>query len=308
MRLAAENLEEIYDLLRKLPKPVAVFDFTAGELGSELWGAQYLGKLFYEKWCDEASVVALCWKGCCLIYENVSDIQIELLAKEDSVRGNLTHDCGRSRFRWLKEMGHQTRINEIPGIVGYSPPIDVRTKRLFHDFGVGQTQILEKLIEWYTETQYVFKPLGERLIEGDYIGLFSRNEPDGHWRNTKQWQIELFYSWARRYGLRLVVVADLWPRDLPTDVVHIRPEHRDLDLICNVVHYSRFYATPASGAGELAAVFGCNFVSLGQWPVKGDLHLLGQLVESRGFRYFGVLRESGGRVACEVEKCLMSQS
>lgn len=308
MRLAAENLGEMYDLLRELPKPIAVFDFTAGELGSELWGAQYLGKLFYEKWRNEASVVALCWKGCCLMYENVSDVQIEFLDKEDSMRGNQAHDCGRSRFHWLKETRHQARINEIASIVGYSPPTDVRNKRLVHDFGVDQARILEKLIEWYTESQYVFKPPGERLIEDDYIGLFSRNEPGGHWRNTKQWQIELFHSWTRRYGLRLVVVADLWPRELPADMVHIKPEHRDLDLICNVVHYSRLYATPASGAGELAAVFGCNFVSLGQWPVKGDVHLLGKLVESRGFRFFGVLEESGGKVACEVERCLKSQS
>lgn len=84
-------------------------------------------------------------------------------------------------------------------------------------------------------------------------------------------------------------MADLWPRPLPSDVIHIKPIYRDLDLIGNIVRYSWLYATPASGAGEVAAILGCNFLPLAKWPTKGDEQLLRKMVAVRGFKHFDVL-------------------
>lgn len=303
MRYEAANLDEIYSILADMPGPLAVLDFMTGELGYEVLATQCFGGHFYKKWRKRSRVVALCWKGCCLIHENVSDDQIELTSAEDSMQGNRAHDCGRSRLKWLREAGHESYIRGIAGVIGYSPPTHARNKRLYRRYGMDQVAIFQKLAKQYGETQYVFQPPEKRLIEENYIVAFCRNLPTGSHRNTEPWQLELFRQWANRYGLRLAIIADLWPREFPADVIHIKPAHRDLDLICNVVHHSLLYGGPASGASELAAIFGCNLVAFGRWP-RGDEGLVGQFVTNRGFRYFGILRTKNDDVARRIEEYL----
>jgi len=306
MRYEAASLDEIYSILADMQGALAVMDFMCGELGYEALASQSLGLRLYKEWKKKALVVALCWKGCCLLYDNVSDDQIEFTNTEDSMRGNWEHDAGKGRLAWLKEMGHGARIDSMPNVVRHSPPMSVRAKRLWHDYGISQTGLHTIPTQWYAKTQFIFQPPSERLIKEDYIALFCRNDPAGDYR-TEPWQIELFHQWAKQFGLRLAVVADLWPRELPPDVIHVKPLHRDLDLICNVVHHSLLYGAPACGAAEVATIFGCNFVLFSRYPIKPNTKLVGGLAESRGFRYFGVLEEPSGEVAKNIAEYLGKQ-
>ena len=318
MRYVAHALEEVHDILASFDGPIAIADFFAGEIGTEvLCYAQTLIYNFYHAHKDHAHVVALCWRGCSLLYSNVSHSQIEFSNTEVSLLGNVGHS-GEEKYQWLLENGHVEKVAAMDNVVERFGPCYWKGHAVDHLQGLvprhheyvetlgGRAKTSPKakfMADQLVETGAVFRsPL--LPVQSRYIAIFDRNEKLEPHRNTKLWQIELFHEWAQELGIKLVVMAGLYSRSgLPDDIIHLTPVHRDMDLLCSVMQNALIYAAPESGAGDLAALFGCNYVSLMEWSRGrkwfGEELLRG--LRERGFHYFGVLGEPDGPVARRVE-------
>ena len=206
MRYSAESLSQIYDILEEMPKPLAVLDFMCGELGWELFVAQALGGRFFDRNKGKSRVVALCWLGGSVLYENVSDDQIEFVDIKKSMKGNRRHDAG-GKIRWLREIGHVSRIQEI-GIFAHLGPTDVSAKGMYRVHGWQDKDVFRNVARRLARTRFVFRSSAPRLIEKPYIAIFDRNDRHHSRRNTKLWQINLFHRWAQKYNLELW--SDFW--------------------------------------------------------------------------------------------------
>lgn len=324
MRHKSADLEKIYRILRKLDKPIALFDFLSGEMGYEALCAQAICGRFADDVGRAAPVVALAWAGCALWYENVSPHQVILDDVEQSMHGNLRHR-GEPRWAWLTIKDHRERIGEIEGIIKHVGPsywggghVDderlagfIRPHFLTPAEGLKTNRegIIKSAANRLEKTGYIFQPPGERLVAEPYIALFDRNEQRTLERNTKKWHIKWLQRVAKACGVRLVVVSGLHPRTLPDDVIHFRPQGRDIDLLCNVVRHALFFASPPCGAAEVAAVLGCDFLALGHLGVGHDD--LVRMVTGRGFRFLGVMegkrdKRTQKMVRHHIEKCLAS--
>ena len=84
MQYFAKDLQSVYKILETLPKPLAVLDFMCGPVGCEFSASQSAGGQFYDKWNQDARVVALCWEGASILYSNISNDQIEFTDKARS--------------------------------------------------------------------------------------------------------------------------------------------------------------------------------------------------------------------------------
>jgi len=319
MRYAARTLGEVHDILASFNGPIAIADFFAGEIGTEvICYAQTLIYNFYHAHKDHVHVVALCWQGCSLLYSNVSDSQIELLDTEVSLLGNVGHS-GEEKYRWLVENGHTERIAAMDHVVERFGPCYWKGHAMDHLQGLvprhheyvealgGRVKTAPKakfMADQLVETGAVFRSPLLPATGATHIAIFDRNEKLEPWRNTKLWQIKLFHKWAQELGIKLVVMAGLYPRSgLPDDIIHLTPVHRDMDLLCSVMQNALVYAAPESGAGNLAALFGCNYVSLMEWS-RGRFWFEEELLRGlreRGFHCFGVLDKPDGPVARRVE-------
>jgi hypothetical protein len=284
MRHQANSLDEVYEILRAYKEPVAVIDYISGEMGYEILTAQFFGGNFYDTHKENLRVVALAWMGQCAIFDNVSHDQIELVNVERSMSGNRKHQ-GSRRLAWLEHSGHSLR--EIPNVAIYMPPMAPSEKMLIAKYSVNQEQLLRLVVDRLQRTRDVVIPLGDRLVRGDYVAIFDRNDKHQAGRNTKLLQVERLCGIAEEYGLKVVVVSGFNPRDFGPSVVRFTPRHRDLDLLCNIAHHCTFFAGPVSGATTTAAIFGCNLFALGRWWNREPL--ISALVTSRGFSYLGAL-------------------
>ncbi len=138
--------------------------------------------------------------------------------------------------------------------------------------------------------------------------MFDRNEPSARKteRNTQEWQIKWLYDLASTLGLKLVVFAGLHPRqDLPRDVIHLTPGHRDMDLLCSVVRNAVLFAAPPCGAAEVACIFGCDFLALGHLGI--GMEDLERMQRGRGFEFFGPLINAESSKAKQVVEFLEAQ-
>lgn len=296
MRYQASTHEEIYNVLRSLPGPLAVLDFFCGELGWELFVSQALGGRFYDENKNGARVVALCWKGCAILYENISDDQIEFADVKASMSGNKRHD-GVRRVRKLK-------YDRMPGnVIACLGPVICAPDAVFRYHKMAAEELLAQTANRLARTQYVFDSPGDRVIEEPYIALFDRNEKHRPGRNTRMWQIKLFHRLAQECGLRLAVISGFYPRRPPGGAIWLKMRHRDLDLLCNVARHSLLWGGPVSGGGEAGLLFGCHAVAFGRW-VDRQAPFIRRLVTDRGFRWFGTLDNPTGDVALEVRKYL----
>lgn len=286
VRLEAKNLHELYGILEEMPKPIAVIDFISGEMGYELLMAQVLGGLFYDFYRNVAKVIALCWIGGSLLYSNVSDIQIELVDVEKSIRGNRKHQAVR-RLEWLKSQSHS--IQNIDGIIAHFPPTCPSQKLFKRIYGLSQDELIQLWVDRIAETRPVFN--SEVLkIETPYIVVFDRNDVHQPERNTKLWQIALLHQMTQKHGLDLVLISGFNPRPAPSEM-RFSLVHRDLDLLCNLTQRAVFFAGPPSGMTTTAIMFGCNFLSLGHFYGDRDKTAT-KIIGLCGFQHLGFFVES----------------
>lgn len=306
MKYFAKDLRSVYGILETLPKPLAVLDFMCGTVGGECPVTQSVGGQFYDKWSRDAKVVALCWEGASVLYSNVSDDQIEFTDKVLSRLGD-RDGKGWKRKYWLEKQGHGNRIAAIAGIVARCGPIDTSAKGMKKYYGMDHTKQWKMLEERLTRTGHVFSTGNPPLIQEPYIAIFDRNERISPRRNTHKWQVHLFRHWAQSFGFKPVVISDFYPRQWE-DVIRIPFADRNLDRLCNIIHYSVLYAAPASGSADAGQVFGCNFVQLvldtnDVWPILTKT-MLPSVIEGRGFQHFGILDSPDGEVANKVGEYL----
>ena len=310
MQYFAKDLQSVYKILETMPKPLAVLDFMCGPVGCEFSASQSAGGLFYDKWNQDARVVALCWDGASILYSNVSDDQIEFTDKVLSRLGDNEWKGWKKKF-WLAEQGHKAKIDAIAGIVAHGGPYDVSNKAIRRDYGLGNAKRWRIIKERLTRTGYVFSTGNPPLVQEPYIAIFDRNEPSDPKRNSRTWQVELFRHWASRLGFKLVVVSDFHPRQWQ-DAIHIPFADRNLDRLCNVISHAVLYTAPASGSGHAGMIFGSNFVLLcaawwRTWPMI-TRDIMPGVLEGRGFRHFGVLDSPDGEVANNVKEYLEKKS
>ena len=299
-RFYLRTLPEIHKLLALLAckQPVAVFDFFSAEMGYEVLGVQALCGKFRDEH-PEHMVVALCWKGSSILYSNVSDIQIELDQARVSMQGNTKH-TGIPRYAWLERRGHYRIVRSIEGVTahigpsywaGGSPTARRLQGHIARDYlaplDTNRLGFIWATLKRLTDSQHIFKAETGRNLPHPYIAIFDRNEIHRKHRNTQEWQVMMLWNEAQRYGLNLVVVAGLYPREWPEGIAQLHPQHRDLDLLCDVVSNSLFYAAPTCGAAEAGLLFGCNFLALGE--AKYGHEELVQFATVREFAYLGLL-------------------
>lgn len=290
MRYRATNLNEIYQAIREMGDSIALIDFIFGELGYELVVAQTLAREFYNVHKAEARVVALAWRGCPIILSNVSHDQIELMDIARSTRGNRRHKGAGDRYAWLQSVGHVDEISNLPNVIAHSPPLPAMDKQLQMRFGKIHTHLLEEMAELLVGEKHIFEPPDERLIREPYITVFDRNDKHYAVYNTQMWQIRSLHKIAAQYDIKLAVLSGYNPQKMPEDVLHFVWRYRDLDLLCNLVHNSLFFAGGAISATETAAAFGCNLLYLNPFPKRGieGKHIC-RMAEGRGFRCLGIL-------------------
>lgn len=320
MRYQALTLDHIYTILSEMEKPIALFDFISGEMGYEALCAQAVCGKFYDNFGCKMPVIALCWKGGSLLYSNVSHHQIELADVGLSMAGNLSH---RGEIRWasLVLKRHRNCIENIAGITEYMPAMywvggHVDEHRLLgylspdrletQQYPATRQSLIHYTKEHLVGTQFIFEPVGAKLVDTPYIALFDRNEPRigrSRERNMALRHVKLMYDIAKSFGLRLVVVHGLHPRRLMEDIIYVDIGHRDMDRLCNIIWNSLLFVTPACGVAEVAAIFGCNLLATHRLGV-GYTDLV-EMITQRGFDYLGVLDEiDNDRVVQYVEsKC-----
>jgi hypothetical protein len=307
MKYFAKKLPSIYEILKTLPKPLALLDFMCGTLGGEVTVTQGVGGQFYDKWHQDARVVALCWEGASILYSNISDDQIEFTDRRQSRRGDKVGK-GWKRKYWLAGRGHREKITAIPGIIAHGGPYDVSAKGMKKWHGLDMVTQWKMIKERLVRTDHVFSTGEPPLVQEPYIAIFDRNEQIQPERNTHMWQINLFRQWAQDLGFKLVVISDFYPRR-HQGVIHIPFADRNLDRLCNIIRHSVLYAAPASGSGSVGMVFGCNFVHLcmAWWDVWPTItrNVMPGVVKGRGFQDFGVLDDPSSEVARKVGEYLV---
>ncbi|MEL6438056.1 MAG: hypothetical protein AAFQ80_02200 [Cyanobacteria bacterium J06621_8] len=305
----AKTLSEVYEITESISRSKAIIDFISGELGNEVLLSQSLGGLFYDRHQQQNRVIALTWEGCSLLYDNVSHDQIELVSKDINAEWNKNrYTTGEQRFNWLARQQHGNRLLALSKIRSRLGPFwlscgvtigGYSRKGYFSKKGFNK----QYRSYWRTATNRLSrtKPVfdaGLPLVKGNYISLFDRNERHNPKRNTKAWQIRLFHNWAQQLGIKLVVISGLYPRKLPKDIIRIHYPHRNLTAIANIVQHSLLHGATASGAGELACVFGCNFVQLGDSSSIGfDLYdplIFAPTLRVRGYKHFGLFNTEQG--------------
>ena len=300
MRHSAGNLSEVYDVLADLSRdhgPLAVCDFICGELGYEALLAQAVCGRFYDLHSSRYPVVALTWKGCSITYANVSHHQVELQDAVLSTLGNVQH---RGEYRWAKLvlLDHRTEVERSGRVTEHLGPLfwiggHVNDPRLvgyirhgFLHFTPNRAGIIRAARERLVNSGFVFLSMCSPHVQDSYIAIFDRNEPPQRkpGRNTPlEW-----LGWARRLadimGVKLVVVSGLNPREEIDADVFIKPAHRDLYLIHDIIHFSKLFITPPCGIGELACILGCNlYAPKGLGSGTRDFQ---RMLEGRGFRMF----------------------
>lgn len=291
MILKPSTLGEIYELIGSLDSSIALFDFTCGELGYEVLMAQSVGREFYLEHRDTHKVVALCWKGCSVLAENISDIQVELDNTDVSIIGNKKHR-GNPRYNWLEEMGHWESIEMLPNVKERFGPVywggDRRGIAGRSEMKVSCDKIREIATRNVVEYGKVIRPLAPIVIDGNYTVLFDRNEKHQRKRNTRLEHIEHFYKESKDKGESLVILSGLYPReDLPGDVIRFQPRHRDIDLLCSLIRHCSLFVCPDSGMGEAGLVLGTNMVLI---SVLNELNkkrwdLMSSMATARGFTF-----------------------
>ena len=305
----AKTLSEVYEIIEAISGSKAIIDFISGEMGNEVLLSQSLGGVFYDRHQQHNRVIALTWKGCSLLYDNVSHDQIELVSDDINAEWNKNrYTTGEQRFNWLLRQQHRSRLLALSNIrfrlgafwISCGVTIGGYSREGYFAKG-GFNQQYGRYWRIATnrlgKTQPVFNT-GSPLVEGAYLSLFDRHERHDPKRNTQLWQIRLFHSWAKQLGIKLVVISGLYPRKLPQDIIRIHSPHRDMTAIANIVQNSLLHGAPASGAGELACVFGCNFVQLGDNSSLGS-HLYNPLIFApilrvRGYKHFGLFNPEKG--------------
>lgn len=321
MRYQALTLDHIYTILSDMEKPIALFDFVSGEMGYEALCAQAVCGRFYDNFASKMPVVALCWKGGSLLYSNVSHHQIEIDDIAISISGNLQHR-GENRWAHLVLNWHRNCIEEIPDIIEYIPAMywvggHVDERRLLgylspDYFEARQYSITRRSLIQYTkkrlaETQFIFNSATPRIIEVPYIALFDRNEPrigKSQGRNTLLWHIELMQNVAEILGIQLVIISGLHPREPIGDIIYVEMQHRNMDLLCNVIRNSLLFIAPACGIAEVAVIFGCDLLVTQRLGVGHD-DLINMIIQ-RGFDYLGILdkQDYGHIIEYVKSKCL----
>lgn len=299
----AHSLPQIYDIITAIDGPKAIIDFTSGELGNEVLLSQSLGGKFYDRHHTQACVIALTWKGCGILYSNVSHYQIELVNDEIRADWNKNrYTTGENRFNWLMRQQHGRKLAALPDIGarlgpfwlscgqtlgGYSRGAHFAKLEFQRQYGRYWRIAIDRL----GRTQPTFE-VGEPLVPQPYVSVFDRHDRHDPRRNTQPWHLSLFKRWADVLGLKLVVISDFYPRSLPEGVIRFQFPHRDMKTMANIVTYSLLHGAPASGAAELALVFGCHFVQLCDCAAAG-FHLYNPLMfapmsRGRGYQHFGV--------------------
>ena len=308
-RYRAKSLGEVYAILEDIAKPVAVFDFLSGEMGYEALCAQAVGGWFFDAVRDKhgpaVPVIALAWKGCALWYENVSDHQIELDDVDLSTLGNTRHK-GEPRWAWLVLADHRERMDGIGGVIECFGPCywggggvdDARLSGFVRlgnlPFEANRAGLIEQTHRRLVDSKFFFRSTGGPVVCDPYIAVFDRNEQATRQpkRNTQGWQLRWLYELAKDTGHRLVVLAGLNPRhNLPRDVIHLTPKHRDIDHLFAVARGAALFAAPACGAAEVACILGCSFLALGNLG-RGHDKLL-EMQTGRGFAAFGPMMRLG---------------
>ena len=298
-----KTLFEAYKIIESTTGSKAIIDFISGEMGNEVLLAQSLGGVFYDKHQQQNRVIALTWQGCSLLYANVSHDQIELDSDEISPEWNKDrYTTGEQRFNWLLQQQHRSRLRALSNIKARLGPFWLSCGLTIGSYSRNGYFIKEGFYKQYGrywriatnrlgKTQPVFDS-GRPLVQDNYISLFDRHERHDPKRNVPQWQVHLFHRWATQLGIKLVIISDLYPRKLPEGVIRIQSPHRDMTAIANIVQNSLLHGAPASGAGELAFVFGCNYVQLGDSSLTIS-HLYNPLIfapvlRARGYKHFGI--------------------
>ena len=301
----AHSLSQIYDIIIAIDGSKAIIDFISGELGNEVLISQSLGGKFYDRHHDQRCVIALTWKGCGILYSNVSHHQIELV--NDDIRSEWNknrYTTGENRFNWLMRQQHGRKLAQLPNIDARLGPFWLSCGQTLGGYSQGgyfakiefQRQYgryWRLAIDRLGRTRPTFD-VGPPLVSQPYISVFDRHDRHDPRRNTQPWHLRLFKSWADQLSLKLVVISDFYPRPLPEDVIRFQFPHRDMKAIANIVTHSLLHGAPASGAAEIALVFGCHFVQLCDCSVAG-FHLYNPLMfvpmsRGRGYQHFGVFK------------------
>ncbi|MEM9450938.1 MAG: hypothetical protein AAGA75_20730 [Cyanobacteria bacterium P01_E01_bin.6] len=300
----AQTLPQVYEIISAIDGPKAIIDFISGELGNEVLISQSLGGKFYDHHHQRMRVIALTWQGCDILYRNISHEQIELINDEITPEWNKNrYTTGENRFNWLMRQHHGRKLMELPDIRARLGPLWCSCGLTLGGYS-GRRNYFAKLgfekqysRYWYLainrlgRTQPIFDA-GARLVAEPYISIFDRHDRHNPKRNTQPWHLDLFKQWADELSIKLVVISDFYPRSLPADMIRFQSPHRDMTMIANIVTHSLLHAAPASGAAELALVFGCHFVQLCDCSVAGfDLYnplMFAPMSRGRGYQHFGV--------------------
>lgn len=303
----AHTLSDVYEILRSLDGPVALFDFFSGELGHETLYGLACALKFHKDHADNAQVVALTWKGTGILYQPASSVQIELDDVGVATMDSAVHR-GEGRYRWALAQGHVEAIDAIPGIVARFGPAfwqggkgwwlqgNVESKRYLEAGGytTNWTGATQMIADFMARTGFRFNA-GERMIARPYISLFDRNDKMKPKRNTYPWHFELARQIADECHLGLVVLKGWYARPSPVPALEFHAKHRDLRTFINVVANSILHLSPPSGTSELAMVTGCNLASLAHYPHHGPLSEI--LLKRRGFEYIEAFEPDDAGVA-----------
>ena len=293
------TLNELYQVLHALEKPIALWDFFSGELGHETLYVQALGGKFYDDNKQTACVVALCWKGCAILHQNVSDIQIELDGVGISTMDSAAHK-GEGRYLWLINHGHVEAVDGIPGIVArFGPAYWQNGKKNSLQGKIPTNHYLEQdgyKTDWHGATAYIADRLertgfrfdaGDPIVDRAYISLFDRNDRLKTFRNTQDWHFQFARELADANGLGLVVLKGWYARPCPVEAIEFHAMYRDLRTFINIVTNAVIHLSPPSGTSELAMVAGCDLAALSFYKEHEDAGE--KLLRRRGFRYFNYL-------------------
>lgn len=309
--VVVKNLDELYAVLHSLEKPIALWDFFSGELGHETLYVQALGGKFYDDNKASTRVVALCWKGCAILHQNTSDVQIELDDVEVATMDSEAHR-GEGRYNWLvSDRDHVEAIDAIPGIMErFGPAYWQNGKRNSLRGRIPTNHYLEQdgyRTEWHGATNYIADRLartgfrfdaGEPIIARPYLSLFDRNDKLKTFRNTQDWHFQFARELADDNGLELAVLKGWYTRPCPVKAIEFHAKHRDLRTFINVITRAAIHLSPPSGTSELAMVAGCDLAALSYYK---EHEALGEkLLRRRGFQYFNYLTDLNCDLADEV--------
>lgn len=309
-RYTAKTLDGIYEILRGLDGPVALFDFFSGEMGHESMYGFACALKFHGDHRDTRRVVALTWKDCGILYQPVSDVQIELDDVDVATMDSVKHR-GEGRWSWLMDQGHVEAVDALPNITARFGPafwqggkgwwlqgcVESKGYLEANGYKTNWDGSLRFIHDRWQQERFTFDA-GPRRFERPYLALFDRNDILKTFRNTLDCHFEFARELADENGLDLVVYKGWYARPSPVEAVELYSKHRDLWTFVNVVQNCELFLSPPSGASELAMLVGCDHVQLRpykQHPLLADFWLT-----KRGWRYFGVLEG-------ELDEALMAE-